>query len=88
MKSFKYIIPGMVLAMGVFFTSQNSRANPDYTKRTGKKCLYCHIGEWNSGKYTEAGQYFKGHNTLKGYVQKEPPPREYGQAKEKNVAKL
>ena len=75
MKRSKGILPGMVLAVGfgVFAMPQTTIANPDFTKRTGKTCLYCHVGTWTSGKYTEAGQYFKEHRTFKGYVPKLPP---------------
>ena len=75
MKRFKCILPGMALAvgLGLFTMSQPSQANPDFTKRTGKQCAYCHVGSWDSGKYTEAGQYFKEHRSFKGYVPKAPP---------------
>lgn len=75
MKRFKFLLPGALLAagLGVVSLPQPSRANPDFTKRTGKKCVYCHVGSWDSGKYTEAGQYFKEHRTLKGYVPKALP---------------
>jgi hypothetical protein len=75
MRRFKFILPGMVLAVGLGVVSapQTSLANPDFTKRTGKKCVYCHVGTWDSGKYTDAGQYFKEHRTFKGYVPKVPP---------------
>jgi hypothetical protein len=66
----QYAVPGLVLAAGLFLTPQKSAANPDYTKMTGKKCVYCHIGDWTSGKYTEAGLYYKEHRTFKGYVPK------------------
>ena len=52
---------------------QPSRANPDFTKRTGKKCVFCHAGSWDSGKYSEAGRYFKEHHSFKGYIPKAPP---------------
>lgn len=58
----------MILGMGVFLASQNSNANPDYTKKTGKKCLCCHVGDWSSGQYTDAGKYYKEHRTFKDYV--------------------
>ena len=75
MSHFKCFLPGMVVAagLGVFAVPQTSTANPDFTKRTGKTCLYCHVGTWTSGKYTDAGQYFKEHHTFKGYVPKVPP---------------
>lgn len=78
-KIFKYVIPGMVLAAGLFLTPQKSAANPDFTKRTAKKCVYCHIGDWTSGKYTEAGLYYKDHSSFKGYVPNaEAPPQNPG----------
>jgi len=75
MKNFKCILPGMVLAagLGLFSRPQPSLASPNFTKRTGKQCTYCHVGSWDSGKFTEAGQYFKEHRTFKGYVPKLPP---------------
>jgi len=71
MKSLRYALPALVLAGGALLIPQKSAANPDFTKRTGKKCVYCHIGDWSSGKYTEAGLYYREHATLKGYVEKE-----------------
>ena len=70
MKRFNGIHPAMVLwvGLGIFSMPENSLANPDFTKRTAKKCVYCHTDEWTSGKYTEARRYFKVHNTFKGYV--------------------
>jgi hypothetical protein len=67
----------MVLAAGVLLMPRNSAANSDYTKMTGKKCVYCHIGDWSSGKFTDAGEFYKAHKTFKGYVPKEsaPPPK-------------
>lgn len=75
-KIFKYAAPGLVLAAGVFLMPRESAANSDYTKRTGKKCVYCHIGDWSSGKFTDAGIYFKEHNSFKGYVAKPEAPKE------------
>lgn len=74
MQRFKCIPLAMVLwvGFGIFSMPENSVANPDFTKRTAKKCVYCHTGEWTSGKYTEAGQYFKVHHTFKGYLPQAP----------------
>jgi len=59
-------------------TSPGLLANPDFTKKTAKKCFYCHEGNWTSGKYTEAGQYYKEHGTLKGFVPKPQAPPQTG----------
>ena len=46
-------------------------ANPAWTKKERKQCVYCHVGAWDSGKYTEAGQYYKSHEfSFNGYVPK------------------
>ena len=71
--NFKWAIPALLLTAVLFFVPSRSSANPDFTKKTGKKCDFCHIGSWNSGKLTEAGQYYKEHNTLKGFVSNEQP---------------
>ena len=88
LKLFQYAIPGLVLAAGICLTPKDSAANVDYTKMTGKKCVYCHIGDWTSGKFTDAGIYFREHHTLKGYV---PPAKGYvppAPPKEKTAAKV
>ncbi len=66
MSTFKRTAAGLLLASVAL-------ANADFTKKTGKKCVYCHEGAWSSGKFTEAGLYYKQHNTLKGYTPKEQP---------------
>jgi hypothetical protein len=71
-KSYRFAIPGMVLLSGLFLLPQKSPANADYTKMTGKKCVYCHIGDWSSGKFTDAGHYYGEHKTFRGYVAKDP----------------
>ena len=77
MQRFKFLVPWAVLAVGLGSISlpQPTLANPDFTKRTGKKCVYCHVGTWDSGKYTDAGQYFKDHHTFKGFIPKAPPQK-------------
>lgn len=60
----------MILGAALAVTAQDSFANPDFTKKTGKKCTYCHIGDWASQKYTDAGLYYKEHSTFAGYVPK------------------
>jgi hypothetical protein len=69
-KALKFCMPGLALGFGLLGTALPSMANPDFTKRTAKKCGYCHIESWSSKKYTEAGDYYRVHNTLKGYAPK------------------
>ncbi|MGD1073851.1 MAG: hypothetical protein ABSB15_27375 [Bryobacteraceae bacterium] len=52
-------------------------ANPEYSRRTGKECNYCHPA--NNFHLNEAGKYYKDHGkSLKGYVpsapRKDTPP--------------
>jgi hypothetical protein len=48
-------------------------AKPDYTRRTGKDCPYCHTpGGYN---LNDAGKYYRDHNhSLKGYEPEKPKP--------------
>jgi len=66
----------MILWVGleVFSVPEHSLANPDFTKRTAKKCVYCHVDEWTSGKYTQAGRYFKFTIPSKATFHKKPLP--------------
>ncbi|MEQ1948769.1 MAG: hypothetical protein ABL995_16385 [Bryobacteraceae bacterium] len=85
MKRFRSAISiGMILAAALAATSQSSLANPDFTKKSGKKCVHCHTGEWSSHKYTEAGEYYKQHSTLVGFVPK--PQQAPEQPAEQKVA--
>ncbi len=61
------ILTGAALLVG----TKPAAANPDWTKKEHKQCTYCHVGPWDSHKYTEAGQYYKDHGySFKGYVPK------------------
>jgi hypothetical protein len=42
-------------------------AKPDYAKKEGKACTFCHV-KAGSKELTEAGKYYKEHDhSLKGY---------------------
>ena len=76
MPSAMVLVAGM-LAIG----AKPVAANPDWTKKERKQCVYCHVGAWDSGKYTEAGQYYKDHEfSFKGYV----PKTDSGKAQDSN----
>jgi len=68
----KSLAPALVLMSGVVVLQRDSLALPDYTKKTRKECIYCHERSPSSGKYTEAGEYYKDHGTFKGFVPKKP----------------
>ena len=38
----RFVATWMILGAALAVTAQDSFANPDFTKKTGKKCTYCH----------------------------------------------
>jgi hypothetical protein len=45
-------------------------AKPEYTRKTTKGCPFCH--QPPGYNLNEAGKYYAGHGSLKGYT---PPPK-------------
>ena len=73
------IAPALILAAGLLVPVRISPAKPDYTRRTGKDCEFCHPAD--SRKLNQAGEYYRDHgNSLKGYR----PPE---QTKERTTGK-
>jgi hypothetical protein len=72
MRTFMWVPSAAVLIVGMLVMgAKPAAANPDWTKKERKQCIYCHVGAWDSGKYTEAGQYYKDHEfSFKGFVAK------------------
>lgn len=67
----KLIAPALILAAGLLLSVKTSPAKPDYTRRTGKDCEFCHPP--NSRKLNQAGEYYRDHhNSLKGFQPAEP----------------
>jgi hypothetical protein len=65
----KCVIPTLILTAGLLLSVRISPAKPEYTRRTGKDCEFCHPPD--SRKLTAAGEYFRDHgDSLKGY---QPP---------------
>jgi hypothetical protein len=68
----------MALATAAFLLSASALANPEYSRRSGKQCNYCHPP--NNFHLNEAGKYYRDHGkSLKGYVpsadaRKDAPP--------------
>ena len=63
----KLLVPVLILCAGLLLSVRSTPAKPDYTRRTGKDCEFCHPP--NSRKLNEAGEYFRDHhNSLKGYT--------------------
>jgi len=73
MSKIKYVVPAVVLLGGVVASSTLSFAKPEYVKTTKKACAYCHVDVKDKAKVkdlTDAGKYYKEHNSLDGYVEK------------------
>ena len=67
----KWMAPALVLVSGALLFPKVSGAKPDYTRRTGQTCEYCHPP--NSRALNEAGEYYAAHKrSLAGYKSKEP----------------
>jgi hypothetical protein len=66
MSPFKLLAPVVILLAGLFLSSTQSLAKPDYTRRTNKPCEFCHPP--NSRELNDAGKYYRDHNhSLQGY---------------------
>ena len=66
----KFVIPALVLFLGMVATSTLSNAKPEYTKKEKKACTFCHVSG-NSKELNEAGKYYKDHDhSLEGYQPK------------------
>ena len=66
----KFILPAVVLLLGVVACSELSYAKPEYTKKEKKACTFCHVSA-KSKELNEAGKYYKEHNhSLEGYEPK------------------
>lgn len=60
----------VLLSLGLLLEAQPGVAKPDYTRRTGKDCGYCHVPPGYN--LNDAGRYYRDHNhSLKGFI---PPP--------------
>jgi hypothetical protein len=75
----RWIPSTLVLTAGLLLSVKISPAKPEYTRRTGKDCEFCHPPD--SRKLTPAGEYFRDHgDSLKGY---QPPGQDNKKASTK-----
>lgn len=63
MKWLRLTLLGVV---GVLTAFSLAVTKPEYTKKEGKACTYCHPGG-KVKEFTEAGKYYKQHHTLEGF---------------------
>ena len=65
------IVPAGVVTAGIVFSTTAGWAKPDYGRRTGKECSFCHPSD--SWKLNDAGKYYRDHKySLQGY---KPPAK-------------
>lgn len=70
MKTFKFAAPALVLAMGLAVSTTSSFAKPEFAKKEGKTCTFCHV-KMGSKDLNDGGKYYKEHNhSLEGYKPK------------------
>jgi len=73
------ILTGLFAAacIGLSFTgSQNAQAKPEFARKTGKPCSFCHVNPGGGGRRTAAGEYYHVHKTLDGFqVAGAPTPK-------------
>ena len=66
----KLSLPGAVLAAGILLNVSTGSAKPEYTKKEGKACAFCHV-KTGSKELNDAGKYYAAHNhSLDGYDKK------------------
>ncbi len=70
MKTLKFAVPALVIALGLTISMSTSFAKPEYAKKEKKACTFCHVKP-GSKELTDAGKYYKDHNhSLEGYQEK------------------
>jgi hypothetical protein len=64
MRLLKILLAAAVISEGVLTLAT---ARPEYAKKEGKSCTFCHV-KMGSKELTDAGKYYKEHNhSLEGY---------------------
>jgi hypothetical protein len=68
MKNWKFGLPLAIIAGGFLASSTLSFAKPEFVKKTGKGCTFCHVDAKTKPKdLKDAGKYYKEHGSLEGY---------------------
>jgi len=73
LKVARTLIPAAILTAGLLWTIVTpSFANPEYAKKEGKECAYCHVSAGKT-ELNAAGAWYAAHNhTLEGYEAVKP----------------
>jgi hypothetical protein len=71
MSKMKFALPAAILMTGFMLCSVSSYGKPEYVKTTKKACTFCHVDSKVKPKaLTDAGKYYKEHQSLDGYTAK------------------
>ena len=62
----KWVRVALLSTVALLMVVSFAITKPEYTKKEGKACTYCHPGG-NAKQLTEAGKYYKEHHTLEGF---------------------
>jgi hypothetical protein len=75
-RCFEIVVLAGFFTAAFYFTAATGAAKPDYARRTGKECSFCHPADsWN---LNEAGKYYRDHHySLQGYA---PPAKPSGKS--------
>lgn len=70
-RCFEIVVLAGFFTAAFYFTAATGAAKPDYARRTGKECSFCHPADsWN---LNEAGKYYRDHHySLQGYTPPKP----------------
>lgn len=64
MSKIKYVVPALILALGMVATTV-SYGKPEYTKKEKKGCKYCHVTA-SSKEVNKTGECYGQKKTLEG----------------------
>jgi hypothetical protein len=67
MRTLKLAIPAAVLTIGFLICTSASYGKPEYAKKEGKTCTFCHV-KLGDKELNDAGKFYQGHDhSLDGY---------------------
>lgn len=75
MRAMKLVVPAVLLFTGFLVCTTASYGKPEYAKKEGKQCTFCHgkveAKEGMAKNLTDAGKYYASHDhKLDGYTPK------------------
>jgi hypothetical protein len=61
MRTIKLVLPAAILMTGFLVTTTASYGKPEFAKKTGKNCAYCHV-KAGSKDLNDTGKCYKDNN--------------------------